>query len=383
MDGGGRLASARDAHGGGPRGATRGDRPRPPRRTLPGVAASRRPTLRDVAELAGASFKTVSRVVNGEAGVSAAMTRRVQAAIDQLGYRPDPTASILRRADGRSDTIAVILESLANPFSAAVHDAIVATMRERGVLVLSASTDEDPAHERAAFVAFVDRRVDGMVLMPTGSDHGWLRSERIGERHVVMVDRPAPGFPSDAVVADNRGGARRAVEHLARHGHRRIAFLGDLPGIYTARERATGFRAGLRAAGLPHDPALERAGLRDSEQARRAVAELLALDDPPTAIFAGQNLLTIGAVRALRDAAAHRRVALVGFDDVELADLLDPGVTVVAQAPSEIGRVAAELLLARIDGDAAPARRRVVPTTLIARGSGELPGPAGAQPASG
>lgn len=346
------------------------------------VTASRRPTLRDVAELAGASFKTVSRVVNGEAGVSAAMTRRVQAAIDQLGYRPDPTASILRRADGRSDAVAVILESLSNPFSAAVHGAIVGAMRERGVVVLSASTDEDPEHERQAFVAFVDRRVDGMVLMPTGSDHGWLRSERIGRRHVVMVDRPAPGFPSDAVVADNRGGARRAVEHLVRHGHRRIAFLGDLPRIYTARERAAGFRAGLRAAGIERDPALERTGLRDSAQARRAVAELLDAAEQPTAIFAGQNLLTVGAVRALREAGLHRRVALVGFDDVELADLLEPGVTVVAQSPVAIGRAAAELLLARIDGDASAPRRQVVPTELVARGSGELPGPARQQPSS-
>lgn len=337
------------------------------------MPTSRRPTLRDVAELAGASFKTVSRVVNGEAGVSAAMAGRVQAAIDQLGYRPDPTASILRRADGRSDTVAVILETLANPFSAAVHGAIVEAMRERGVLVLSASTGEDPDQERAAFVAFVDRRVDGMVLMPTGADHGWLRSERIGERHVVMIDRPAPGFPSDAVVADNRGGARRAVEHLVRHGHRRIALLGDLPGIYTARERAAGFRAGLRAAGLEPDRALERRGLRDSAQARRAVLELLDGAAPPTAIFAAQNLLTVGAVRALRERGVHRSVALVGFDDIELADLLEPGVTVVAQAPGEIGRAAADLLLARIDGDASAPRTRVVPTELVPRGSGELP----------
>jgi LacI family transcriptional regulator len=332
----------------------------------------RRPTLRDVAQLAGVSFKTVSRVVNAEAGVSPQMAERVQHAIDELGYRPDPAASSLRRADGRTKTIAIILEDLANPFSAALHSAVVAAVRARGVLVLAASSDEEPDDEREAFLAFADRRVDGIILMPTSADHAWMSAPHFGERHVVMVDRPAAGFAADVVTADHRGGALKATAHLARHGHERIAFLGDLPAIYTAGERLAGYHDGLAGAGLPRDERLERTGLRDSDQARQAVVELLSAGAPPTAIFAAQNLLTVGAIRALRELDLHRQVALVGFDDVELADLLEPGVTVIAQSPADIGRLAAEQLLRRLDGETGPPRRHELGTRLVERGSGEI-----------
>ena len=262
--------------------------------TPTGTSRGRRPTLRDVAQLAGVSFKTVSRVVNAEPGVSPVMAERVREAVAELGYRPDPAASSLRRADGRTMTIAVILEDLANPFPAALHSAVVGAMRAREVLVLSATSGESPEDERDVFMAFADRRVDGHVLMPTSADHAWMHSERIGARHVVMVDRPAPGFAADVVTTDHRGGAEQATAHLARHGHRRIAFLGDLPAIWTAAERHAGYQDALQAAGLPRDERLERAGLRDSTQACEAVVELLTGPDPPTAIFAAQNLLTIG-----------------------------------------------------------------------------------------
>ncbi|HEU4656077.1 MAG TPA: LacI family DNA-binding transcriptional regulator [Capillimicrobium sp.] len=341
------------------------------------TSRARRPSMRDVAERAGVSIKTVSRVVNGEGHVSAQLSARVREAIAELDYRPDPAASILRRADGRTSTVAVILEDLANPFSAAVHRAIVTTMRERDVLVLSADSDEDPAGEREAFLAFIDRRVDGVILMPTSSDHAWMRSARVGHRHVVMVDRPAPGFPSDVVVTDNDGGARRGTSHLVRQGHERVAFLGADPALHTAGERLAGYRTALEAAGVRRSERLERTGLRDSEQARDAVIDLLTGERPPTAIFASQNRMTVGALVALRQLGLHRRVALVGFDDIELADVVEPGVTVVAQAPPEIGRAAAELLLARIGGDTSAPRTELVPTRLIPRGSGELPPPDG------
>jgi LacI family transcriptional regulator len=341
----------------------------------PSLPSGRRPTLRDVARLADVSFKTVSRVVNGEAAVSPQLTTRVRAAIEQLGYRPDPTASTLRRADGRSQTVAAILEDLANPFSGALHGAIVAGMRRRGVLVLSASSEEDPDDEREALLAFIDRRVDGIVLMPTSTDHSWMGSDRIGDRHVVMVDRPAPGFAADTVVADNRGGAREATRHLIRHGHRRIAFVGGPPEMYTASERLAGHREALGGAGLALDPELEALGLLDSQQSRQAVSRLLTGASPPSAIFAGQNLLTIGAVRALRQLGVQREVALVGFDDIELAGELDPGITVMAQSPVEIGRTAAELLLRRLDGDTSAPQTQIVPTGLVTRGSGELLAP--------
>ncbi len=332
--------------------------------------------MRDVGERAGVSFKTVSRVVNGEGSVSAELAARVEAAIAELGYRPDPAASSLRRSDGRTRTIAAVLEDLANPFSSAVHRAVVDAARARGVLVLSASSDEDPDDEREAFAAFTARRVDGIILMPTSADHSWMEEERRNGTHVVMVDRPANGVTADVVVSDNRDGAARATAHLLRRGHRRIAFLGDLRTIHTASERVAGFRESLSEAGVPDGDAPIRMDLRDSAGAEEAVIELLTGPAPPTAIFAGQNLLTVGAVRGLRQLGLHHEVALVGFDDVVLADMLEPGVTVVAQDLATIGSTAADQLLRRIDGDDSPSQVHVVPTRLLPRGSGEIAPPA-------
>jgi LacI family transcriptional regulator len=326
--------------------------------------------MREVGARAGVSIKTVSRVVNGETTVAPELAARVRAAIGELGYRPDPAASSLRRRDGRSRTIAIVLEDLANPFSAAVHRAVVDAARARGVLVLSASSDEDPHDEREAVAAFTARRVDGVILMPTSADHRWIEDELAAGTAMVMIDRPAGDL--DAVVSDNRAGAARATTHLLRRGHRRIAFLGDLRDIYTMGERAAGHREALAAAGVPCDERLVRFDLRDSAAAAQAVIELLTITDAPTAIFSAQNLVTIGAVRALRRLELHHDVALIGFDDIILGDLLEPGVTVVAQDAAAIGRLAAEQLLARVAGDDGPPRRRVVPTQLIPRGSGEI-----------
>jgi LacI family transcriptional regulator, galactose operon repressor len=340
--------------------------------------SGRRVTLRHVAERAGVSFKTVSRVVNAEPGVSPELAARVRAAVDELGYRPDPRASGLRRLDRRTRTIAVVLEDLANPFSSELHRAVVDTARERDVLVLSASSDEDAATERAAVSAFLARHVDGVILMPTSTNHSWLQREIARGTQVVTVDRPIDGIEADAVVADNRAAATRATNHLLRRGHRHIAFLGDLRTIYTAGERMAGFREALTAAQLDPDSAPIRLDLRDSDSAEAVVIEILAGSEPPTAIFAAQNLLTIGAVRALRRLGLEHQVALVGFDDVLLADLLDPGVTVVAQHPGRIGAQAATLLLERIDGVTSPPGFHTVGTRLVPRGSGEIAPPNGA-----
>lgn len=330
--------------------------------------------MRDVGARAGVSIKTVSRVVNGETTVAADLAARVQAAIEELNYRPDHAASSLRRSDGRSRTIAVVLEDLANPFSSALHRAVVDTARAHGVLVLSASSDENPQDEREAVAAFTARRVDGVVLMPTSAEHDWIEGTLAAGASMVMVDRPA-GDRCDAVVSDNRASSARATNHLLRRGHRRIAYLGDLHDIYTARERRAGFEQALAAAGLPIDDALVRTDLRSSDTAQQVVVELLTGPNPPTALFPSQNLLTIGAVRALHQLGLHRDIALVGFDDIVLGDLVTPGLTVVAQDPTAIGRLAAEQVLARIAGDDRPPALHVVPTRLIPRGSGEIPAP--------
>jgi LacI family transcriptional regulator len=341
--------------------------------------------MRDVAALAGVSIKTVSRVVNGEPGVSSDLVQRVEDAAERLDFHPNLTASSLRRTGQRTATVGLLLEDLGNPFSSAMQRAIGDAAVERGVAVLATSLDEDPIREREMARAMILRRVDGLVIMPAGSDQGYLRAEMQAGLAVVFVDRP-PGFlDADTVLSSNLEGARAGVEHLLAAGHQRIAFLGDLPRIATARERQAGYVEALRSAGLGIDERLVRSGLHTTRAAQEAVEDLLGLPQriAPTALFASQNLVTIGAIHALRRVGLQHLVALVGLDDVELADLLDPGITVVAQDPQALGREAAELLFARIDGFRGPSQHRLVPTRLIVRGSGEIPPPDGPPPRRG
>jgi LacI family transcriptional regulator len=334
-------------------------------------SAARVPTMRDVAALARVSIKTVSRVVNQEPGVSPELADRVLDAVGLLGYRHNLAASSLRRADHKSATIGVLLEDLSNPFSAALHRAIEDVARQRGTLVLAGSCDEDPDRQQELLHALVSRRVDGLIAMPaSGNQSGLLRERRLG-RPMVLVDRPAP--EADSVVVDNRAGVGRALGHLAAHGHRRIAFLGDLGALWTATERHAGYVEGLAAEGITLDPRLVRIDVRGVDVAERTVRELLGAADPPTALLTGQNLITIGAIRALQQLGLQHRVALVGFGDFPLADLLSPGVSVIAQDPTGLGQAAAELLFTRVDDDRAPPRQVVVPTRLVPRGSGEIP----------
>jgi LacI family transcriptional regulator len=326
----------------------------------------------DVAALAGVGLKTVSRVVNSEPGVSTELAAKVRWAIDQLNYRRDVNAATLRRLGRKTQTIGLVLEDVSNPFSSALHRAVEDAARERGVLVFAGSCDEDPERERELIGSFRERRVDGIIVVPASHDHTYLHDERRAGTALVFADRRASHLDADSVVSDNRGGAKRGVHHLLERGHRRIGFLGDLLSISTARERLRGYVQALESAGLQVDDDLVRPGLRDPDAAARAIEEMLALPEPPTAFFTGQNLLTIGGVQGLRRAGREREIALIGFDDVSLADIVDPAISVVAQDPQAIGRAAADQLFRRLDGETAPAVHRVIPVTLIARGSGEI-----------
>jgi LacI family transcriptional regulator len=334
--------------------------------------AGRRPTMKDVAALAGVSLATVSRVVNGNADVRSDLVARVRDAVEVLGYRRDVTASTLRRTDRTSASVGVVIEDVANPFFSAMLRGIEDVARHRDVLVFAGSSDEDAERERELADAFAARGVDGLVIVPCGADQGYLRREREMGTALVFVDRPPRFIDADAVVSDNAGGARGAVEHLLRAGHRRIAFLGDRVSVFTAAERRRGYREALARAGVEPDEALERTELVDSASAALAAAEILDAPHPPTAVFAGQNLIAVGAMRALRERGLQREIALASFDDVVLGDMVEPGLTAVRQDSYALGRHAAELLFSRLDGFDGPSRRIVVPTELIQRGSGEI-----------
>lgn len=330
-------------------------------------APTRRPTLRDVAALAGVSFKTVSRVVNDEPGVSTTLASRVRAAADELGYRPNAAATALRRADGRTATLGVLLEDASNPFFATLLRGIEDVAQDHGLAVLASSTDLDLDREIDMTQAFAARQVDALIVAPTESTAMHLHRAIAEGARIVLVDRPVDGLDAPVVLIDNQRGAREGVEHLIAHGHRRIGYIGRDPSIYTSRGRYAGYVDALKSAGIPLDPALVRREGATRTSAQAQVEELLDLDDPPTALFTAQDIITMTAVSVLQRRGLSDFVALVGFDDFELADLLQPGITVVAQDARRIGALAAQLAL-----DPQAAGVHLVPTRLIARGSGEL-----------
>lgn len=325
-------------------------------------------TMNDLAVAAGVSLKTVSRVINGEPGVTAATLRKVEAAIDSLGYARNDLAASLRSGVG-SNTIGLVIEDVANPFYALVAQAVEDIAREHASLLITTSAREDPVRERELVTALLRRRVDALLIVPAGPDHRYIARAGFAG-HTVFLDRPPARTDADTVLIDNAAGAQLAVTHLLRHGHQRIAIVGDTRALYTASERLDGYRRALARAGADAGGALVSMGHSTLESANAAVAQLLELppSQRPTAIFAANNRCTIGAMHALR--AVDGEVALVGFDEFELADLL--GVTVVRTDPYRIGQVAAQIAFSRIDGDERPAQRVMLPVDLVARGSGEI-----------
>jgi LacI family transcriptional regulator len=325
--------------------------------------------MSDVAAAAGVSLKTVSRVVNEEPGVRRETAQVVLEAIEELGFRRNDLARALRHGR-RSGLFGLVIEDVSNPFYSAIARGVEEVTRRRGFLAIAASSDEDGDRERHLVRLFCERRVDGLLMVPAGDDHRYMLPElRTGTR-AVFIDRPAQKIDADVVMLDNVGGARAGVEHLLAHGHRRIGFVGDAAGIHTTAERLRGYRETLARAGLPWDPDLVRLGAHDAAAAERALEELLSLPEPPTAVFAGNNRITVGVLRLL--GRNGFRFGLVGFDDLELGEMLARPVTVVAYDAAELGRRAAELLAERLAGDDSALQRVVLPTTLIARGSGEV-----------
>src|SRR5579875_502485 len=332
-------------------------------------ATKLRPTMTDVAREARVSLKTVSRVVNGEGNVRASTARGVQNAIEKLGYRRNDPARALRQSRPPR-LLGLVTKDVSNPFYSAIARGVEEVVRDRGLLVISGSSDEDASRERELLELLCERRVGGLLVVPTGRDHSFLAKEVEVGTPVVFIDRPPVRLRADTILLDNFGGAYRAVAHLLAGGHRRVALVGDLPWVFTASERLRGYRAAFKAAGLPVDARLVRVGCHDSASAEKAARELLALEQPPTAYFAGNNRITFGVLAAF--AGLERPPALIGFDDFELATLLSPPVSVVAYDPVELGRRAARLICDRLDGSGGPPRRIVVPTEVVARGSGEV-----------
>ena len=326
--------------------------------------------LLDVANAAGVSLRTASRVLNDDPRVAAVTRQRVQAAMLELSFQPDAMARSLRA--GTDTAIGFVVESISDPFFADVIDAVELEMSRHGRSVLVASTRRDASWERDVVGRMFARRVAGLLLSPTAESHSWLSDHTHHGAPVVLVDRPAPGLSADLVEIDDRQAAFDAVTHLAAHGHRRIAYVGDTPAIPTSAARLRGYRDALASCQLEPDEDLIRCDAATSEAAASAVMALINKTiNKTTAILSATTRASLGVVPALH-AARRTDIALVAFGDFPMADALRPAITVVDHPGHEIGRVAAARLLARLADPGLPAERIQVPARIIERGSGEL-----------
>ncbi|MFF9164518.1 LacI family DNA-binding transcriptional regulator [Streptomyces longwoodensis] len=338
------------------------------------------PTMADVARHAGVSVATVSHVLNDTRPVLPQTRQAVLDAIEVLGYTPNTLARSLVTARTRSIGLAV--SAISNPYFTEILQGVEASALEHGYGLLIADPHDDPEHERTVVQLLHERRVDGMIVAPSAEPSALLAYLTRHRVPAVLLDRTvdtaagasaevddAPRF--DQVCAENTGPMSRLVTHLAERGHRRIALVAGLPGLSTTAERISGYRLGLAAAGLPYDERLLVHGDSASEGAQRATAGLLSLAVPPTALVTGNNAMTIGALRALRDRgrSVPEDLALCCFDDFAWADLFSPRLTAIAQPSREIGAAAVRVLLERLDAPRRPARTVRLPCAFVHRTS--------------
>lgn len=321
--------------------------------------------MRDVAQLAGVSAATVSRVVNNERYIRPETRAVVERAIAELGFHRNEIARTLRPGQA-TETIALVIEDVANPFWSAISRGAEDTARRYQHMLVVGSTCSSYERELGLLRDLIRRRVDGLLVVPTAHEHTQLHSELARWVPMVFVDRVPRGVPADSVVLDNRGGARSAVENLIGQGYRRIAYVGGDPTVLTGAHRLAGYCRALRNAGLPYDPELVKLGNDTVDAAWSAAADVLGGARGADAIFADNNRMCVGVLQAVHRHGRH--IGVAGFDDIELAELLPWPVTLVTYDAVEIGRQAAELLFERIGGADGPPRRITHRTSLVVRG---------------
>ncbi|MEW2261496.1 LacI family DNA-binding transcriptional regulator [Streptomyces sp. NPDC047853] len=332
-------------------------------------------TMTDVARSAGVSVATVSHVLNDTRPVRPHTRQAVLDAIEELGYTPNTLARSL--VTSRTRSIGLAVSAISNPYFTEILQGVEAAALEHGYSLLIADPHDDPAHERKVAQLLHERRVDGMIVAPSADPRDLL--SYLGRHRVpgVFLDRIV-GIPEgtgaalfDQVCAESAEPTTRLVTHLAGLGHRRIGLVAGRPGLSTTRERITGYRHGLAAAGLPYDERLLVHGDSEAAGGERAAAALLSLAVPPTALVTANNAMTIGALRALRERglAVPGDLALCCFDDFAWADLFSPRLTAVAQPSREIGARAVRLLLERLAAPERPARTVRLPCAFVHRTS--------------
>jgi len=347
------------------------------------------PTISEVAAEAGVGRSTAARTLGGYGYVSPEVRERVLAAAERIGYRANALARSM--STGVSHTLGVIVADIGNPFFGGVVRGISDASRERGFDTLVLSTHEDLGEEVAAANVLIDKRVDGIIIASAALDTASAEHIAQAQAHgipVVLVDRAVPGLALDAVVIDNRSASREAVNTLISAGHRRIGFIWGPPvderplrrrdlielamrNLWTDGERLQGYLDALDDEGIRFDPELVMVGPKTEEHAQAEVTRMLALDDPPTALFCTETDAVTGALRSIRAAGLRvgGDISLIGFDDSSWAAVMEPPLTMIEQPMLALGTRAAEVLFAAIDGEAVEARVHTLDTRLVARAS--------------
>jgi LacI family transcriptional regulator len=327
-------------------------------------------TIRDVAKQAGVAPITVSRVVNNSGYVSEKTRACVEAAIADLGYVPNVLARSLRSR--RTNTLALILTDISNPFWTTVSRGVEDVASDAGFNVILCNTDESEIEQDKYLHVLLQKQVDGVLLVPARSAVESIQFVKSQDTPVVVLDRLIPDAQADTVRCDSEEGGYQLTHLLLSLGHRRIAVLSGPRGVSTAEDRVAGYQRALKEAGLDIDPALVYYGQFSLESGYTMTQQMLTVMPRPSGLFAGNNFIAIGALRALRDAGLQvpEDLALVGFDDLPEDLVVDPFLTVAAQPAYEMGRRATELLLARLSGEAPEAYQEIVlPTEIIVRQS--------------
>ena len=326
-------------------------------------------TVKEVAEFAGVSTATVSRVISGNGTVSKKLIKRVQNAIDALNFHPNQAARRLRHR--ATKIVGVVISDIQNPFFTTLVEGIESTLQENRYLLLLGNSSENPDRERQHLDTFLSEHVSGVIFTSTGDDSSNYEKFRIAGIPLVAVDRKPSNFDVDLVQLENEKASFEAVNHFITEGHQRIGLIAGPSSISTGSERCAGYQRALLSAGLPIDQELIRIGNFRQDGGYRSMEALLNLTDPPSAVLVSNNLMTLGALQMIHERCLNipDQISLIGFDDMAWASSLRPALTVVAQPVYEMGIAAARLLLARIQNPTGPIQHVSFETKLIIRAS--------------
>jgi len=327
-------------------------------------------TIRDVAKRAGVAPMTVSRVINGSGYASEETRKRVEAAIAELNYVPNSLARSLR--SNQTHTLALVLSDITNPFWTTVARGVEDTASEAGFNVILCNTDENEAKQAQYLAMLLQKQVDGFLFVPARSAAEAVKSIQARDVPIVVLDRRVPGAKVDVVRGASMRGASELVQYLLSLGHRRIAVLSGPQSVSVSRERVAGYRQALQAGGLDEQAEMVYYDQFTHAGGYKMAGQALQANPPPTALFAANNFIAIGALKALRERGLQvpEDISVASFDDLPSDLILDPFLTAVIQPAYKMGQQATKMLLARINGQTeSPYQEIVLPTELVIRRS--------------